>query len=57
MGEIEQHANTCYSCEAATIRSSGEYVTKIEHWTDRRLYCEPCAEAWVRGDYDGDPDE
>ena len=47
----------CHNCEAAPIRGSGEYVTRIEAWSDQRLYCEACAEAWERGDFDADPDE
>jgi hypothetical protein len=42
----------CHGCETEPIRATGEYVTKIEAWTDQRIYCEACAKRWESGDND-----
>jgi hypothetical protein len=40
----------CSGCQKAPIRPTGEYITRVEAWADRRLYCEACAADWLRDD-------
>lgn len=55
--EVEVQEATCHSCEKRPIRTTGLYVSRLEAWTDQRLYCDECADACAAGLWETDPDE
>lgn len=55
--DVQLQETTCHSCEERPIRPEGEYVSRLEFWTDQRMYCAPCARDCEAGRWDTDPEE